>query len=70
VSAKNSQSNKYFTSVQYSADGEHLLAGGNSKNLCLYELRHKVLLRKFVLTNNRSLDGVLEQLNSKNLKGI
>jgi len=36
--------------------------------LCIYDLAHKVLLKKVVFTENRSLDGVLEKLNSKAMK--
>lgn len=59
--------NKHFRAIEYSSDGEYLLAGGNAKNLCLYDLKHRVLLKKFEFTNNRSLDGVLYKLNSKKL---
>lgn len=52
----------------YSSDGDYLLAGGNSKYICLYELRHRILLKKIRLTSNRSLDGTLHKLNSKNMK--
>lgn len=46
-----------------------MLGGGNSKNLCLYDIRNKLLLRRFAITQNRSLDGVLLKLNSKGIKG-
>lgn len=46
-----------------------MLGGGNSKNLCMYDIRNRILLRRFAITQNRSLDGVLLQLNSKNIKG-
>lgn len=38
-----------------------------SKYACVYDLRHKVLLHRFVFTENRSLSGVLHKLNSKNM---
>lgn len=66
--AKNSTKNKHFNSMALSPAGDFVLAGGNSKNICLYDLRHKVLLRRFAITQNRSLDGVLWKLNSKNVK--
>ena len=31
-------------------------------------MRNKVMLRRFAVTQNRSLDGVLLKLNSKNVK--
>lgn len=44
-----------------------MIGGGNSKNICLYDIHNKVMLRRFALTQNRSLDGVLLKLNSKNI---
>ena len=35
----------------------------------MYDIRNKLLIRRFAITQNRSLDGVLLMLNSKNLKG-
>lgn len=57
----------YFTSVCYSADGTCVLAGGNSKYICIYEVSQRMLVKKFQITFNRSLDGVLDELNSKQL---
>ena len=58
VSAKNSTRNKYLTTVAVSPTGDFFLGGGNTKNLCLYDLRYKLLMKRFALTQNRSLDGV------------
>ncbi|XP_074574086.1 periodic tryptophan protein 2 [Curcuma longa] len=66
-SAANSTSGKYFTTICYSADGSYIFAGGNSKYICLYDVADKVLLRRFQLTRNLSLDGVLDFLNSKKM---
>jgi periodic tryptophan protein 2 len=44
-----------------------VIGGGNSKNICFYDIRHRLMLRRFAVTNNRSLDGVLAILNSKNV---
>ena len=65
--AANNAADKYFTSLCYTADGDCLLAGGNSKWVCLYDIPNGVLLKKFQLSKNLSLDGLLEKLNSKNL---
>jgi len=65
--ANNNSSSRYFTSVCYSADGTCVIAGGNSKYVCIYEVSQQILLKKFQVTFNRSLDGVLDELNSKNL---
>ena len=66
--AKSSTKNKHFTSVALSPNGEFCIGGGNSKNICLYDMRHKILLKRLAVTQNRSLDGVLLKLNSKNVK--
>ena len=47
-----------FTSMCYSADGECILAGGHSKNICIYNVKQGILLKKFVITQNQSLDDV------------
>ncbi|KAI3637136.1 hypothetical protein MIR68_004842 [Amoeboaphelidium protococcarum] len=65
--AANSAQDKYFTTVCYTADGAAVLAGGNSKYVCLYDLNNHVLLKKFQLTRNLSLDGVQDKLNSRNV---
>lgn len=67
VSSKNASGSKCFRSLAFSADGSALLAGGNSKFVCLYGLAERTLLRKYVLSNNAALDGVRMQLNSAHL---
>ncbi|PSN74398.1 WD40 repeat-like protein [Corynespora cassiicola Philippines] len=56
---------KSFTTVKYSADGTCVLAGGNSKYICLYDVQSGVLVKKFTVSVNLSLDGTQEFLNSK-----
>lgn len=65
--AANSSSGKCFTSLSYSADGSYILAAGRSKYICMYDVAEQVLLRRFQLTSNLSLDGVLDFLNSKGM---
>lgn len=65
--AKNNPNNKKFNSLAYSPDGNMLLAAGNSKYLCIYDLKHKTLFFKVPFTENRALSGVLDKLNSKNM---
>eukprot|EP00124_Ichthyophonus_hoferi_P002564 Ihof_evm3s179 gene=Ihof_evmTU3s179 len=67
VSVKNASSGKCFTSVCYSADGRCVLAGGRSKYICIYDVSHKVLLKRFQISSNMALDGLLDKLNSKNM---
>ncbi|KAL6513035.1 U3 snoRNP protein [Orobanche minor] len=66
-SAANSTAGKCFTSLCYSADGNYILAGGSSKYICMYDVTEQVLLRRFQITHNLSLDGVLDFLNSKTM---
>ncbi|XP_045459792.1 periodic tryptophan protein 2 homolog [Melitaea cinxia] len=56
---------KAFTTICYSADGSCILAGGNSKNVCLYSIKESVLIKKFVITQNRSLDAVNDVINRR-----
>ncbi|KAK6148948.1 hypothetical protein DH2020_016473 [Rehmannia glutinosa] len=66
-SAANSSAGKCFTTLCYSADGSYILAGGSSKFICMYDIADQVLLRRFQITHNLSLDGVLDFLNSKSM---
>ncbi|RHZ62420.1 hypothetical protein Glove_340g34 [Diversispora epigaea] len=63
--AANSSSGKSFNSLCYSADGSCIIAGGNSKYICLYDVKEKLLIKKFQISHNLSLDGIREFLNSK-----
>lgn len=65
--AGNLASGAAFRSLAYSADGTFLVAGGSSKYVVIYDVAERVMLRRFSLTSNRSLDGVLDMLNSKNV---
>jgi periodic tryptophan protein 2 len=50
VTAKNSTKNKHFNSIAVSPNGDFIIGGGNSKHLCLYDLNHKLLMRRFAVT--------------------
>merc|ERR1711977_616664 len=63
--AANAAGTKSFSSIKYSADGECVLAGGNSKYICLYSVDSLVLLKKYTVSVNLSLSGTQEFLNSK-----
>ena len=75
--AKNNPSSKYFSCLSYSSDSNILLAGGNSKTLCLYDTaiestnplitslsNQRPLLKRLETCRNMDLDGILEKLNS------
>ncbi|KAG6889411.1 hypothetical protein C0992_005333 [Termitomyces sp. T32_za158] len=67
VSAANSSSGKAFNSLAYTADGSCLIAGGNSKYVVLYDVREGegVMVKKFQISENLSLDGTEEFLDSR-----
>ncbi|KAJ1669725.1 U3 snoRNP protein, partial [Spiromyces aspiralis] len=65
--ADNSSSGKSFDSIAYSADGTTIIGGGNSKYVCLYDTKSRILVRKFQISHNLSLDGIQEILNSRNM---
>lgn len=65
TTAANAAGSKYFTCINYSADGTCILASGNSKYICLYDIASGGLVRKFTVSVNLSIDGTQEYLNSK-----
>ncbi|KAJ1343120.1 hypothetical protein BSLG_002146 [Batrachochytrium salamandrivorans] len=67
TTAANSSSGSSFTSICFTADGAAIIAGGNSKYVCIYDVGSRNLLKKFQISHNLSLDGMLETLNSKNM---
>lgn len=56
ITAAKSLQGKSFRSLAYSPDGSYILAGGQSKTICLYSAERHLLLRKFQITQNKSLD--------------
>ncbi|KAL9129505.1 MAG: hypothetical protein Q9217_002065 [Psora testacea] len=65
--AANAAGNKSFNCIVYSVDGTCVIAGGNSKYICLYDAQSGTLLKKYTVSVNLSLDGTQEYLNSRNL---
>ena len=63
-SANATLSRQHATSLCYTADGNALLVGGNSRFVCLYALPSKMLIRRFVLTHNRDIEGTQDKLRS------
>lgn len=47
-----------FSTLCYSPDGEFIIAAGQSKFICIYNVDEAILIKKFEVTQNRSLDGV------------
>lgn len=67
MTAANNVNSRNFKSVCYTADGSAVLASGNSKYICIYDIATTSLVKKFQISQNLSLVGTQEKLNSKNL---
>ncbi len=67
TAASASAGGRAFSSLCYSADGSLLLAAGNSKYVCMYDVAERVLLRRFQITHSRAVDGVLDSLDSRRM---
>lgn len=65
--AANNAATKHFTTITYSADGTCVLAAGDSKYICLYNVASGSLIRKFAVSQNLSIDGTQEMLSSRNM---
>lgn len=65
--AANSESSKAFTSISYTADGSCILAGGNSRHVCLYDVQESTLLRKWEISQNLALEGTQDFLDSRRI---
>jgi periodic tryptophan protein 2 len=53
----------------YSADGTCILGGGNTKWVCIYNVARRMCIKKFAVSSNKSLDGVLNQVVRKRQRG-
>ena len=65
VARRNNAAGAAFTSICYSADGSCVLAGGNANYVCLYDVKEKVLLKRWTLSLNVALDGTQDRLDSR-----
>lgn len=67
IAARNNAGGACFTSIAYSADGACILAGGNSNWVCLYDVRERVLLKRWATSLNLALEGTQDKLDSRRL---
>ncbi|XP_037552519.1 PWP2 small subunit processome component [Nematolebias whitei] len=67
ITAKQSAKGKSFTSLCYSADGESVLAGGQSKFVCIYNVKEQMLTKKFEISCNLSFDAMEEFLDRRKM---
>ncbi|XP_036401269.1 PWP2 small subunit processome component [Megalops cyprinoides] len=67
ITAKQAAKGKSFTSLCYSADGQCILAGGQSKFVCIYNVSEQILMKKFEISCNLSLDAMEEYLDRRKM---
>ncbi|CAD8144037.1 unnamed protein product [Paramecium octaurelia] len=67
LAAQKNQNLKYFVAIEFSKDGQYLIGGGNSKFICLYDMKYRILIRRFIISNNYSLDGMKLKVNFKTI---
>ncbi|KAL1110403.1 hypothetical protein AAG570_007934 [Ranatra chinensis] len=67
IKAKTSLQGKAFRTICYSADGKYILAGGQSKNICIYSVNESIIVKKFVVTQNLSLDAVGDYIDRRKM---
>lgn len=67
TTAQNSASGKSFNSLAYTADGSCVIAGGSSKYVVIYDVKDGVMVKKFQISQNLSLDGTQEMLDSRKI---
>ncbi|KAL5012052.1 hypothetical protein ScPMuIL_010603 [Solemya velum] len=67
ITAKKSSAGKAFNTLCYSADGQCLLAAGKSKNVCIYSISDQLLVKKFEISCNLSLDSMEEFLDKRKM---
>eukprot|EP01133_Synstelium_polycarpum_P003452 gene3452-3926_t len=51
---------KAFTSIAFTPNGAFLLAGGDSKFICIYHVEQQLLLKRYQTSTNLSLDGIMD----------
>lgn len=67
TTAQNSASGKSFNSLAYTADGSCVIAGGSSKYVVIYDVKDGVMVKKYQISQNLSLDGTQEMLDSRKI---
>lgn len=67
ITAKKKQESRAFTCLCYSADGEYVLAAGQSKFICIYSRESGLIIKKFEVTQNRSFDAVDDFINRRKM---
>jgi periodic tryptophan protein 2 len=61
------QKDKHCTCLTYSGDGQYVMGGGSSRFLCLYNVTERLLVKKYSLSFNLSLNGFQEYVSKRKL---
>lgn len=67
IKKETSQRNKTFEFIEFSPDSNLIIAGGNTNHICIYSVKDRILLKKLQMTINFSFDGVMSDINYKQL---
>eukprot|EP01132_Coremiostelium_polycephalum_P000933 gene933-1178_t len=63
----NDPQGKCFTKIAFTPNGECIIAGGNTRTICIYHVEQQCLVKRFHTTNNLSYDGVMNQFDYKKI---
>ncbi|KAF2073704.1 hypothetical protein CYY_004992 [Polysphondylium violaceum] len=58
---------KAFTKIAFTPNGECIIAGGDSKQICIYHVEQQVLVKKYQTSKNLSMDGIKNDHEFKKL---
>ncbi|XP_041067290.1 PWP2 small subunit processome component isoform X1 [Carcharodon carcharias] len=67
ITAKQAAKGRSFSTLCYSADGQSVLAGGHSKFVCIYNVKEQLLVKRFEISCNLSLDAMEEFLDRRKM---
>ncbi|KFM72539.1 Periodic tryptophan protein 2-like protein, partial [Stegodyphus mimosarum] len=67
ITAKMLLKSQAFSTLCYTADGECILAAGRSKFVCIYNVKDRILMKKFEITCNLSFDAVEDFINRRRM---
>ena len=66
-SARNTQ--WYFTTIDFSPDGQFVVCGGRTKFVCIYSVSSHILMRSIQHTHNREFSGIDEYIKDYHYSG-
>ncbi|OAF65114.1 Periodic tryptophan protein 2 [Intoshia linei] len=65
ITAKKASSTRAFNTIVFSSDSNVIIAAGASKYVCMYSVPKQMLIKRFEITKNISLDGMMENLDRR-----